>query len=452
MAPTAAGQYYWASILAPKSWSGVASYATGWVSVAVSQGLVALTGFLCATLIEGIVTLHSLNPGFNPSDLTSGPSAFFTPKGWIGTLILGSILLVAFSVNALLSTHLTRIEGLVLYLHLFGFIAILVPLLYLSDHVPASTVFVTFSNEGAWPDMSLAFLVGMITNVGSLMGSETTVRLSDEVHSVARVIPCHTLITLVINGILGFAMLVGILFCLTDPESALNSPTGYPFIQVFFDASASVGGTTAAAAILLLISFSSILGQFASASRQLWAISRDKGLPGSKWLQDLNMKQHLPFHAMYATLVMPMFLGIAIVGSAAGLLNLLSFVVSSWLLAAAIPLSLLLWRRITGRIKNPYDIPPSASSSPDLEKNKIQEEGLEWGPWRMPEPIGSLVNIFALCWILLATFFSIWPQNATVNASNMNYSSLMVSAWLIVGIAWFAIWGHKTYTGPVNET
>lgn len=48
-----------------------------------------------------------------------------------------------------------------------------------------------------------------------------------------------------VNGVLGFAMMIAVLFCLGDVESVLNTKTGFPFIQIFFNTTQSVGGTIA---------------------------------------------------------------------------------------------------------------------------------------------------------------------------------------------------------------
>ena len=50
--------------------------------------------------------------------------------------------------------------------------------------------------------------------------------------------------SVLINGALGFAMCIALLFCLGDLDAALATPTGYPFIEVYRNASGSrVGGT-----------------------------------------------------------------------------------------------------------------------------------------------------------------------------------------------------------------
>jgi len=90
--------------------------------------------------------------------------------------------------------------------------------------------------------------------------------------------------TTILNGILGFAALMAILFCAGDIEAALKSPTGYPFIEIFYQATNSTGGATAMVCVILALVFFATIGLIATASRMTWAFARDNGLPGSRWL------------------------------------------------------------------------------------------------------------------------------------------------------------------------
>ncbi|ORY10112.1 amino acid permease [Clohesyomyces aquaticus] len=461
LAPCASGQYHWVYLLSPDPLARLSSYVVGWLSVAVWQGVVTMTGYLCGTLIQGLIVLHTLNPSSVANGGTNENIAAsrYTPQGYQATLLLWSAILLALLTNTLLSSHLPKIEGFILYIHLLGFFSILIPLLYLSDRVPPSAVFSTFTNGGEWPSTSVAFLVGMITNVGALLGSDGAVHMSEEIHSAARVVPWNILLTLLINGSLGLGMLITVLFCLTEPEAALNSPTKYPFISIFQSATKNTVGTTLMTSLILLLSFSALFGQFASASRQLWSFARDAGVPFSHRLARVSPSSLLPMNAILTTCTIPLLLGVIVSGSSVALLNLLSFVTSAWLLAALIPLSLLLWRRTTGLISMPQPVNHVSTSSPVTppespmlgEPLQKRHRVLEWGPWRIPEPLGTIVNVFGVCWSLVALCFSFWPPFAKPTVQTMNWSALMTGFWLIFGVGWFAIWGRRTYKGPVVE-
>ena len=104
--------------------------------------------------------------------------------------------------------------------------------------------------------------------------------MCEEIRDASRVVPRSILLSLTLNGILGFAIVIAVLFCLGDIDAATNTPTGYPFIEVFLQATDSVSLTTFMAAIILLMGISSQIALLAAASRMMWAFARDRGLPG----------------------------------------------------------------------------------------------------------------------------------------------------------------------------
>lgn len=50
--------------------------------------------------------------------------------------------------------------------------------------------------------------------------------------------------SVIINGFLGLGMLIAVLFCLGNLEDALSTPTGFPFIEIFRQATNSTSGGT----------------------------------------------------------------------------------------------------------------------------------------------------------------------------------------------------------------
>ena len=92
----------------------------------------------------------------------------------------------------------------------------------------------------------------------------------------------------VVNSVLGFVMLVTICFTLGDIDSILASPTGYPFIQVFFNSTGSYAGTNVMTAILIITLTASTITEVATASRQLWSFARDNGVPFGEFFSHVS--------------------------------------------------------------------------------------------------------------------------------------------------------------------
>ncbi len=59
------------------------------------------------------------------------------------------------------------------------------------------------------------------------------------------------------------------------------TPTGWPFLQVFFNATQSYAGTSVMSLLLILPLTGSVIACVATASRQIWAFARDNGVPFS---------------------------------------------------------------------------------------------------------------------------------------------------------------------------
>ncbi len=86
-------------------------------------------------------------------------------------------------------------------------------------------------------------------------------------------------LSIVINGLLAFGFLLALLFSIGNVENALNTPTGYPVIEIFYQATNSNAATSAMQSAIIIIAFASTFDILASTSRLTWAFARDRGLP-----------------------------------------------------------------------------------------------------------------------------------------------------------------------------
>lgn len=97
-------------------------------------------------------------------------NASYSPQPYQVTLLLWAAILFAVFINTVISNILPKIEGLMLILHVLGFFAILIPLVYLAPHTDAKTVFTTFIQEGGWKTQGLSFMIGLIGPVFNFLG------------------------------------------------------------------------------------------------------------------------------------------------------------------------------------------------------------------------------------------------------------------------------------------
>lgn len=101
--------------------------------------------------------------------------------------------------------------------------------------------------------------------------------MSEEVNNAVIVVPQSVMLGMLLNGTLGFSMILAVLFCMGQlPE---ESQTGFPFMDIFLNATKSPAGATAMSSIIILMCFCATVGVFTSTSRILWSFARDHGVP-----------------------------------------------------------------------------------------------------------------------------------------------------------------------------
>jgi len=111
--------------------------------------------------------------------------------------------------------------------------------------------------------------------------------MAEEIHNADTVIPWSMVTSVLFNGALGFAMNVAVLFVTTDITAALSSPTGilgYPFMDIFYNATGSRVGSSVMIAIVIVMDTACTIAILATQSRVVWAFARDRGLPGWRFV------------------------------------------------------------------------------------------------------------------------------------------------------------------------
>ena len=112
--------------------------------------------------------------------------------------------------------------------------------------------------------------------------------MSEEIQNASVVVPKSIMLSTLINGALGLGITITVLFCMGSVEDAVNSPTGFPFMEIFFQATNSLTGTTVMISICIVMALSAQAGLLAAASRMCWSFARDRGLPGWRYISQVS--------------------------------------------------------------------------------------------------------------------------------------------------------------------
>ncbi|KAL8730058.1 MAG: hypothetical protein Q9181_004789 [Wetmoreana brouardii] len=231
--------------------------------------------------------------------------------------------------------------------------------------------------------------------------------------------------TTVLNGVLGFAALMAILFCVGDIEAAEMSPTGYPFMEIFYTATGSVGGATAMICVILALVFFATISLVATASRMTWAFARDNGLPGSRWLAKVEPRSALPLNSIGITVAISFLLALINIGSTTAFNAIVSLSVASVLASYMVPICLILRKRLL-------------------------KEPIRFGPWCLGR-WGLLANVIGLVYAVIGFLFSFWPGDAKVTAENMNWACLVWGTAMLFCSLWYLVRARRYYHGPIRE-
>ena len=101
--------------------------------------------------------------------------------------------------------------------------------------------------------------------------------MSEEVEDASRTVPNVIVSAVAFNALLLLVVGITYIFCLGDLDSVLDTETGQPVIQVFFNATKSHAGTTVMVVYIILTLLAAGVGQIATSSRQMWSFARDGG-------------------------------------------------------------------------------------------------------------------------------------------------------------------------------
>jgi choline transport protein len=497
MMPIACGQYYWVHKLAPSDYyKNFASYVIGWLTSLAWAATVAIETLLAGTIVQGLIKLNY--PAYDA-------------KLWQGTLLTWAVIAVAISINVFMPNFFPKLEIMILVLHVVGFVAIVATLLSTAELGSASSVWLTVSNGGGWPTQGLSLCVGFLGNIATFVGADASVHMAEEVANADLTIPWAICMGMIFNGITGFAMMVTVLYCLGDANSVLETPTRFPFIQIFYNSVKSLRGATVMSVVVLILTWGCAAGITATASRMTWSFARDNGMPFSRYLKIVTKNKKIPVVAILVTTTFAALLVLIYIGSNVAFNDVISLTITGFYGSYFLPCAFLLYHRVKGHIL-PHDsqLPrrleqsapvPLTRAAPDKgaeirvvldEEDEIQavpdeedeirsardeedetwsaapDEGAEaqatpgtdnefpgprlvWGPWCLPGIFGTINNAYACGYMTYVIFWSVWPPATPVAADTMNYSIVVTGGVMILSGVWYVVRGHQEYHGPIVE-
>ncbi|GAB7351499.1 hypothetical protein MBLNU459_g2145t1 [Dothideomycetes sp. NU459] len=402
------GQYSWAAILAPKKFARGYSYVCGWFMLIGILAMGAVNNFITSEFILGVVVLN--NPDF---EITR----------WKVVLVAYAIAFVAICFNVFLPQFLHKVSHFFLIWNICSFLIIIITILACNDHKQsASFVFKDFQNFTGFGTAYTAIL-GLLQAAFGMCCYDAPAHMTEEIVNARKEAPRAIVLSVWIGAATGFVFLIAACFCMGSIEGVAASATGVPIIQIFYDSTGSVSGSTCLTVLLIVIDIGCANALTAEGGRAVYAFARDRGLPFSDIWSKVDAKKQIPVFAICLTVLVQIALNSIYFGSSSGFNTVVAIATEGFYVSYAMPLLARVIARFTGK------------------------ETVLDGPWSLGR-WGLLINAIGLVYLLFTSITFNLPTLSPVDSENMNYTCAAIGAiMLIAAITWFTTGKHQ-FTGP----
>lgn len=139
--------------------------------------------------------------------------------------------------------------------------------------------------------LSLSLLMG----AWCLTGFEAAADLAEETRQPRRTVPRAMLLSLLGSGLAGFLLLLGVILTVKDVTATQQADN--PLLSVLL-ATFSPGQMALIMGVVAISILACAIASMAAASRLLFSLARDRMLPGSGWLGQIDEGHRTPRHAL----------------------------------------------------------------------------------------------------------------------------------------------------------
>ena len=408
--PTAGGLYHWGSILGGR----FVGWITAWLNL---LGLITVLGAINIGTAYFFAGTFGGMFGFTGTDMQV--------VTFVAVITAGQALFNHLGIKV--TTMLTDISGYII----FATTAVLViACLYFAPAIDISRLwtFTNFSGEAGgsvFPqsdNMGYLFLLCLLLPVYTITGYDASAHTSEETMSAATSVPRGIVTSVFWSSLIGWIMICAI--TLSIPDLAVAAGQGWGMFYATMDAILPAGLKNVIYLGILITQLLCGLATVTSASRMLFAFSRDDGMPGvSKALATVSPKYRTPVNAIWtasvlAILYVVLAMTIKIEGTSIYVIVVNSTLVFLFL-SFTVPLVAGFFAYGTAKWPTP-------------------------GPWAMSEGLYKLVTVLSVVGMAVILFIAVAPPNERV-------------LWVVLGflalalVLWFAVENRRFQGPPTGE-
>jgi amino acid transporter len=412
--PTAGGLYYWASKMGGASWG----WFTGWFNLIGQIAITAGIDYGAAVFTDALLQL-------------------LWPNHFTGTahevIYVYAVILALHALMNIFSVKLVALlNDISVWWHCLGVLIIVAFLVFKPDHHQSfGTVFSkTINNSGfshGWILYVLA--LGLLQAQYTYTGYDASAHMSEETQNASRGAARGVIMSIIVSAVFGYILALGVTFAIQDFKTTGAAGT-FAVKQIFID---SLGTTTAKVMLAIIVGaqFYCGMSSITSASRMMYAFSRDRAVPGHQLWRRLN-RQRVPYMAAIAIAVLaflcafPAYFG---TNGAVAYAAVTSIATIGLYIAYAIPIYLRL------RLGDAW----------------------EPGEWNLGKHY-KWIGIVACLWVVFIALLFMAPLspagvpwNSSFSWLSFNYAPIAVLGTLVLVGGWWMLSASKWFKGPIAQ-
>ncbi|EPY53284.1 hypothetical protein SPOG_03814 [Schizosaccharomyces cryophilus OY26] len=323
--PTSGSLYYWVAYLSPKKYRAFLSWFLGYVSMLAYGTGFASTIYAASSLLIATISIGS--PSFSPTK--------YEQYG----IYLAFCLVCSFLI-AMPTKYLARFNKFCVFFQISTALIFIISLAASSNsttRTSASHIFTHFHNYSDWKNIGWAFIMSFTTPVWVVSGFESCATVAEEATNASVAAPIALISSLSAALVLGFCVIVT--FCATmgfDFEAIMNSSTGEPVMQVLLN-NLGVKGCLGVSSILIIGLCLNCSSLCVGATREVFAFSRDGGLPASKYLQKIT-SNGVPINAIISVNIYTFLIGLLMLVNEAAITSVFNLAIIALFVCYSLPM------------------------------------------------------------------------------------------------------------------
>lgn len=415
--PTAGGLYFWACKLGSPAWG----WFTGWLNIVGFTIGTAAVGWGAAVFAVALGNLWF-------------PSVVHTTNGTI-FLFYAIILVLGGIINTFGISPIRIINNVSAWWHMIGAILLAIVLLAIPTHHQSFafvfTKTINASGFGGHGFSSLLFWfvigIGLLQAQYTIGGYDASAHMSEETTSASRKAARGVWTSVAVSGIFGWILLLALTSAVPNVNSTLSA--GAFDVQYIWQTSLGTKWAEFLLFIVVAAQFFCDNADITASSRVIWALSRDKAVPGHQLWHRLN-KYRAPVYAIWLVVIFDIL----------WMLPTFADATIGYLVATSITVIALY----------------SAYALPILLRMRLGKR-FEAGAWTLGKHYRWIDSI-ALAWILIITILFIMPVTPTgipfrkgFTWTVVNYAPLTMIAVLVLIGGWWLISARHWFRGPVRQ-